>query len=295
MDRFGQLITIDLMLALIIITLIIGISANAMDIVGNRIQFYSSEHSMQRIVEDAANILIKTPGNPEHWEGYGEVNDITPGLAELSDDNGKLNSNMLSREKIFSLKQNPKLMDKLFPSYMGASLVIYPCNSSLPTIVIMNKTHTNPTYVYSVNRTVLYNYGRVSPYLTIRPNNSLDNGYICAHSFLTFDKHQRPNFNKKISGWICLPLNVRQKDIHSTDFYILTDPPNIKDNSAVWLMDRSDNITENIRRFEASPVLVTPVISGLLKNDSNDVIILHVFMSGDVNKLFNAYLVGVPK
>ena len=58
------------MLALLLITVLIGVSANTMGIVGNKISEYSSEQSIQRIADDTADVLIKTPGIPENWENY---------------------------------------------------------------------------------------------------------------------------------------------------------------------------------------------------------------------------------
>ncbi len=62
LDDLGQLFTIDAMFALLLITVLIGISASAMDIAGNKIHVYSSEQSLQRVAVDSADILIKTPG-----------------------------------------------------------------------------------------------------------------------------------------------------------------------------------------------------------------------------------------
>ncbi len=64
----GQVFTIDVMFALFLITVLIGLSANAMDNAGYKILEYSSEQSLQRIAGDTADVLIKTPGTPENWE-----------------------------------------------------------------------------------------------------------------------------------------------------------------------------------------------------------------------------------
>ena len=57
-------------------------SADAMDIVGNKIYDYSTENSLDRIANDAADILINTPGSPENWEEIKYGTRITPGLAK---------------------------------------------------------------------------------------------------------------------------------------------------------------------------------------------------------------------
>ncbi len=293
MDQQGQLFTIDAMFALLLITVIIGVSANAMDIPGNQIQFSSSEQSAQRIITNAAEILIKTPGNPENWEEYRNVNDLIPGLSVGDVGTNNLTPNLLSKRKIFCLKQNPGLLKKLIPSYMDASLVIYPMDPSLTPITITNKNPPDGAAdVYVINRTVMYDYGLITSYICINPD-CKDHPYVCAHSYSKFDKHNAPGFNGDITGWICSPVNIKHDIINSTDFYILTDPQAVADNSAMWIVDRSDNTTENGQKFGTAPLKINAIIMGLLRTDDS-VIILHVFMP-DPNKSFRVYLVGVPK
>ena len=66
----GQAFSLDVMMALVIITVIIGVSANAMDMVSYKAQDYSSRFSLERATVDAADILIKSPGSPDEWEKY---------------------------------------------------------------------------------------------------------------------------------------------------------------------------------------------------------------------------------
>ncbi len=81
--RKAQLFALDLMLAMIPLTIIIGISATAMAGVTTQMQEYMYGYSLQRITLDAADVLIKTPGEPYNWE-----NDTTTletlGLALIS-------------------------------------------------------------------------------------------------------------------------------------------------------------------------------------------------------------------
>ncbi len=282
------------MFALLLITVIIGISANAMDIAGNQIQSSSFEQSSQRIMENAADILIKTPGNPANWEEYRNVNDFIPGLLEDTMGTNVLTPNLLSKRKIFCLKQNPGLVKKLIPSYMNASLVIYPMNPLLTPITITNKNPPDDAAdIYVINRTVMYDYGLITPYLCIDPNITC-HSYVCTHSYSKFDTHRSPDFNGNVAGWICSPVTIKHDIINSTDFYILTDPQVLADDSAMWIVDRSDNMTENGQKFGSVPVNINTLITRLLRDDDTDVIILHVFLP-DTSKLFKVYLVGVPK
>lgn len=113
-DNNGQIFTIDALLALLLITILIGVSANTMGIVGDKILEYSSEQSIQRIAGDTADVLIKTPGEPENWENYKYFTNIIPGLADIENGTNKF-GNLLSMRKIFSLKKNPELIKRLLP------------------------------------------------------------------------------------------------------------------------------------------------------------------------------------
>jgi hypothetical protein len=127
-----------------------------MDIVGNKILEYSSEQSIQRIATDTGDVLIKTPGAPDNWEKYKYFMNITPGLADIENGTNKF-GNRLSMRKISSLKENPELIKQLLPADMDCSLMIYPINTSIPVIEVINK---NPPKgdVTVINRTVLYDY-----------------------------------------------------------------------------------------------------------------------------------------
>nr|WP_243686811.1 hypothetical protein [Methanobacterium formicicum] len=48
-DRGGMVFSVDLMLALIIITVVLGVSADAMDMIGSKMDDSSHEASLERI------------------------------------------------------------------------------------------------------------------------------------------------------------------------------------------------------------------------------------------------------
>lgn len=301
MDNHGQIFTIDAMLALILITLIVGLSANAMNIAGNKLHGYASEKSQQRIVENTADILIKTPGSPKNWEEMRDFPGLTPGLAESGDRNRRIGGNTLSMMKISRLKNNPELMNKLLPSTMSYSLIIYPTDTSLPAIVVLNRTPSRyVTDISVVNRTVEYDYMLIDLYLSIKTDNyeQLGSEYVCTHSSMGFLTHKRPDLDRGKDGWLCQPFNINLDAIKSKDFYILTDPPVLNDNSRIsnrWIIDTPDRINKSSHKFTSTPILVTPIISELLGNKSTQTYVLHVFTSCDSGKTFNTYLVGVPK
>ncbi|RMF89252.1 MAG: hypothetical protein D6733_06690, partial [Methanobacteriota archaeon] len=68
MDRKGQLLTLDILLALVPLTLVLAYSASAMTGVVNQIQGYAYTYDTQRIALDAADLLLKRPGEPVFWD-----------------------------------------------------------------------------------------------------------------------------------------------------------------------------------------------------------------------------------
>lgn len=102
-NRKAQLFALDLMLAMIPLTIIIGISATAMAGVTTQMQEYMYGYSLQRITLDAADVLIKTPGEPYNWE-----NDTTTletlGLASIVENISQ--SHSLDVGKVLVLNQS---------------------------------------------------------------------------------------------------------------------------------------------------------------------------------------------
>jgi hypothetical protein len=293
----GQLFTIDALLALLLITVLIGVSANTMGIVGNKIFEYSSEQSIQRIADDTADVLIKTPGIPENWENYKYLTDITPGFADMENGTNKF-GNTLSMNKISSLKENPKLIKQLLPAGMECSLMIYPTNTSLPVVEVINKT---PSFgdVTIINRTVLYDYKLFDVYSTIKPDIIHEDGseYVCTHSYTDSCNHQSPDFKNRKSGWFCAAFNINSDDIKSKDFYILTDPE-VNDNldfHASWILDTPDKTIVTTQNFTSNPIMINSIISELSENKSREIFVLHISVSGDIKKTFNTHIVGVPR
>jgi hypothetical protein len=302
LDKFGQVFTIDAMFALVIITLLIGISANTMDIAGNKIREYSFEQSFQRIAIDTTDVLIKTPGVPENWEDVKDLSTVTPGLAKIDNVTHRVVENTLSNSKISRLRENHEILKKMLPTDMDYSLVIYPINNSLPIIGIIDKDPPSDIDDVSVvNRTVLYDYMFMYPILTIKPAIYMGNSsskYICTHSHMDFYKHQWPDFKKKKSGWLCSAFSINLKDLKSKDFYILTDPPVLAYNSIDyprWILDTPNNTTYNSKNFASNPIMINDRISEIMGNKSSEIFVLHVFTSGDPENTFNTYIIDVPK
>lgn len=293
MDQKGFVFSIDAFISLIIIVLILGISADAMDIAGNKILDFSSEQSYERIIGDVADVLVTTSGSPENWEKMSTFGGVTPGL--MDNKNQTHGVNKLSMMKINCLRSHPELIKKIIPYGFDCSITIYPMDPTLPTISLINEVHAPTSEVYVVNRTVVYSYDSYVIYSSIKMENYVDKNsydYKCPHIFLSYLPHQSPDFKISKPGWICSEFKVKLADINSTDFYLLTDPPVLIDEQALWMIDRPDNITENAKKFTNQPIDIKSKIKEQVGDDG--VMVLHVYTSGDNEKLFNVYLIGVP-
>jgi len=86
MNNRGQVFTLDMIYALIIVALIIGCSGKAFEMAVNRTDSYSARYSLERTANDAADVLVKTLGRPVNWEENTETLE-TPGFAEENEGN----------------------------------------------------------------------------------------------------------------------------------------------------------------------------------------------------------------
>lgn len=290
-DNKGQVFTIDALFALIIITIIIGLSANALDIVGFKISDYSAGRSMDRIATDAADILINTPGTPG-WEKISYTPAVTPGLAQ--DNNENNSAKVLSKSKINGLNRSyAKIMQNIIPRGASSSLIIYPINSALNPIELGNKTPANVRDVAVVNRSVLVNFTDFKIFTVIGPSSPPE---TCPHNnFIGATKHVKPNYNNSTPGWTCRPFKVTQNDVNTTSFYIMADPYPLQDGAAKWMVTGANRFYESNETFDAEPEQINDKIRGALGNQEEGILWLHVYTSGITSKSFNTYLVGVPK
>ncbi|MEN4006420.1 MAG: hypothetical protein PQ964_03570 [Methanobacteriaceae archaeon] len=276
LDKQGQAFTLDVMLALVIITIIIGISADAIDIASYKATDYGARFSLERVTNDAADMLIKTPGSPVNWEVDVVGRTRTPGLA-LVDPRGRAIPNTLSMGKINALRGNYHILmhGRVLPRGLNSSLMIYPSNPSLSPIVIRNASPINATEVAVSNRTVVFR--PPSNVEAIIYNNT--RGKIC------------PNPGHLPLWWACQYFNISRDALNTRDFYVMTVPIG---GDASWIIDRPEiGAFGNETSFSSTPINVTGKISNLLGNDSRGVLWFHVRTPGVRN--FDAYVVSVPK
>ncbi len=290
-DKRGQAFSLDLMLSIVIITIIMGMSADAMDIASYKATEYSARFSLERVTTDAADMLIKTSGSPNKWEEG--INDFTtPGIAEINAETNETIPNTLSMKKINALKANYNYLinGKVLPQGVTSSMIIYPSNPSLSAIEITKNDPKDASEVAVANRTVLFNIMEVR---TSIYNNKHKTNYqeICP------DTDHLAAESPGLPKWSCNYFNVSLSELNSTDFYIITDPANIGDNSPSWIIDRPEKVLDNGtgEKFSQNPININDKISNLLGNDTKGVLWFHVRTPGNVDRNFDAYIVRVPK
>ncbi len=314
-DDKGQAFSLDVMMALIIITVIIGVSANAMDMVSYKAQDYSARHSLERVTTDAADILIKSSGSPDEWEKYYYSSSMTPGLAKKDILSGRTIPNTLTFRKINKLasRYDEMMPGKVLPDGVNSAMYIYPANSSLSVININNKTvPANATEVAVANRTVLCDFMYVNIVIGMNAHRNpafpLEPGYDwenCTHKDPAATAqgvkiHLQPVIEMAPigkPGWACHHFNVTKEDLNTTDFYIITDPRDVGDNSPKWLIDRPEAMSDDGHDFGpgSAPILINSYIASALGTDDEAVLWLHIYTPGDPKRVFDGYIISVPK
>ncbi|GAB4307739.1 MAG: hypothetical protein Kow0019_03670 [Methanobacteriaceae archaeon] len=299
-EQNAQVFSIDLMLGLIIVTVILGISADSMNLVSDKIHEQAYSTSLGRLVDDAADVLIETPGVPNNWEEIEDNVDITPGLAKYNTLNKKGEPNILSIKKIVKLQNryDELVYGKILPETFHSTLIISPLNSKLKPIIIHEETLKNASSdIFIVNRTILTNF--IDSKIIINLKNIINSGNTGENSF--YDKcphkdlngtlnHSTPD-NQHDSFWICKNFKLSRKELDSNDFYIFSDP---YINSLEWIIDSNEQISNQSNNMNSNPILITDQLDYLMEKDENAVLWLHVKVSDDKYP-FIVYLVSLPK
>jgi hypothetical protein len=111
-DSLGFALSLDLLLALIPITLMLGMVAADMDNIMFQMQDTIFRGSTERVAADTANTLLSTSGQPIDWETTGTP--IVPGLAQYDNNQGMPIEGLISSSKLAALNN---LSDMIGPGY----------------------------------------------------------------------------------------------------------------------------------------------------------------------------------
>lgn len=86
MKEGGQVFTLDMLFAIVLVASFVMVSGQALETTSNQGRSYSTRYSLERVANDAADVLVKTPGMPTNWENIPSSLEV-PGLAKINREN----------------------------------------------------------------------------------------------------------------------------------------------------------------------------------------------------------------
>ncbi len=285
----GQALSLDLMLGFVLLTVIIGISADAMDIASYKMQDYSYRTTLDRLAVDAADILVKSPGSPGNWEKYGLDQATIPGLAEIDAQTGRTVPNTVSIAKINKLKENYNYLiyGRILPWGVNSSMIIYPSNNSFAPVSIMNNTPpVNVCDIVIANRTVILDF----MHLKVAICNNTHEGNVSAVECANPD-HRSDNSSFK-TEWKCNYFNLTRDELDSSDFYLITSGNINKDE---WVIGKANCQNSTMSQFTSNPTCLNDKIKELMGNNNKTLLWAHILAQGSSNNAYDYYIVTVPK
>jgi hypothetical protein len=84
-------------------------------------------------------------------------------------------------------------------------------------------------------------------------------------------------------------------ELENKDYFLITDPSPFMGESAQWVLDTADNISDQRNSFDSSNIELNSKIKNLMGNKNNATIWIHIIGPEKVNKPFKIFLVGIPK
>lgn len=280
-DSRGYAISLDLLLALIPLTLVLGLVAADMDNIMYEMQDVIYRGSTERVAADTMNTLLTTSGDPYNWEN--DVNNtIVPGLARYDNSTKQAQRYYLLPKKLISIT-SPQIQGILGDQY-GYAFNITSMNNNIN--VLKRGSYNNGSIdpaakdVVRVERIVLYGqYEIVSAAVNIRGT-----GKPLTITGNTF------------------PTNQQYNDLF--DYYVYVNSTGITSVTAAWVDINSVNVVQS-NDFGGGGNPVNPVIklidpaeygSGVLKNGTNlQDNAVTIRLAGSPTDKMNVYILQVPK
>lgn len=277
-DSRGYALSLDLLLALIPLTLVLGLVAADMDNVMYQMQDVIYRGSTERVAADTMNTLLTTSGDPSDWE-TNVSNLKVPGLARYDQFSQLTTRYYLSPNKVGSVT-SAQIQSILGDQY-GYSLNITSINSG--TNVLMrgssNDFSVDPAAkeVVRVERIVLYSaYEIVSDAVNIRGTGTPL--VVTANSF---------------------PTNIQYNSVF--DYYVYVNSTGLTSvTSATVDINSATVVKSNDFKHGTNPVvkLIDPAVYGddVLKNQTELLDnIVTIRLEGSPTDKMNVYILQVPK
>lgn len=248
MDSKGFIFTADVLLALIIVTMAIGMTVNQFDTLNYQLQDFTGRQSLEKTVNDAADYLVKSPGTPKNWEKMKSLPpNYLPGLAVVdraSTPNNDLNvfaiSNYLDNKKIVALKHQEDASTKPVKKLVNTDnyyLRIVSLNSSINYLTAgkdPTKLNPCPKEIAVANRTVSLIPGDVLLQMTdlahLNPANPGSSPFLWYYKTNAQEKgggrpaiYLGPGTGKPSEDEENASVHITQDDINNYNFYIRVD------------------------------------------------------------------------
>ncbi|WP_281774471.1 hypothetical protein [Methanobacterium formicicum] len=160
-DSRGVALSLDILLALIPITILLGLVAADMGNIMYGTQDIIYRSSLERVSADTVNTLLQTSGDPYNWE-TNPSNLKVVGLAQYDPNNKKPVEYTLSTKKMALLKSSlgQQAVQNVMGDQYGFYITVSPTNST--DTIIWNLTSTGTPKesakdVVKIERNVLYN------------------------------------------------------------------------------------------------------------------------------------------
>lgn len=219
-DSRGFLFSMDLLIALIPLTIILGMMAADMDNMLYTVQDTVYQSSLERTGADTVNTLIKTSGTPYNWEETGSVTVV--GLAKYNRTKQMPQQNYLSSLKMASLKQYhiQNLTGPGYGFFLNISTVngsrtiktVGTYNSSAPNIVKIERLVSGSGFeIVAEIKDDIRGTGKPLEYTRdFQTNNVTIQAY---DYFVLIINRGYDSQETKINGFDVVPQNIIKKDV----------------------------------------------------------------------------------
>ncbi|MDD3754567.1 MAG: hypothetical protein PHQ17_08435 [Methanobacterium sp.] len=275
-DSRGIAFSLDLLLALIPITIILGLVAASMGNIMYDTQDVVYRSSMERSAQDTSNALLKTSGNPYNWETLGASQLKSVGLAKYDTSNKLPLEYVLSTDKVGAIA--PANVQSMLGSQYSYQLLITTLKTGniVRNLNSVDNTYTKETAtdVVAVERIVsisefdivaeLKNIRLTKSPITLTEFFSTNRAYLDAFDYYVYVD----NSDKVSSGWV---------EINGVSGNSRVVPPNA---------------------FPSTPPLVRyidPVVQQLKNGETLQENRIQTLLAGSPGDTMDVYVIRVPK
>ena len=167
-DSRGYALSLDLLLALIPLTIILGMVGADMDNMLYNVQDTVFRSSMDRVAGDTVNTLVSTSGTPKDWDKTGITSSTVIGLANYDSNNRSIESS-ISASKFaaasvdYNIQGNNSALQKMVGNGRSFFVNVTTINDHQPMGTIGTQPDSNAKDIVRLERIVIFSkYGSIS-------------------------------------------------------------------------------------------------------------------------------------